>query len=378
MSADLRVVHKALAVCRRWRAHAERAERSLATYKHIAAAGRHGRSRAQLLAPSSIAFLPGGQLVVSEKERLRVLRPFDLKPEHEQGALYEVEVERELARGGGPAGLVSIRNDHASDPAGGITLFVADNANDKVAVENIEDLNAWQEQNLRGWFGSGWYGDRRSSDFLDANLMNPEGLLLHRFEGGAEVYIFVADSGNDRISVWRWPPGDVPGDVYDAESMPVTILSGRRRTTWIPGSGRVPGGAIMRHPCGLATHNNTLFVACSGSDNVLCWELLKPQPQTSAVGCAGRWLRTIGGKGTAPGLFRKPTDVLVARGRLLVSEYTTKRIQILSLEGVPQQVLRIPCPRPSPPLGLTLEEKSGRVYVTAGGPEAPIHVFGVE
>ena len=63
--------------------------------------------------------------------------------------------------------------------------------------------------------------------------------------------------------------------------------------------------------------------------------------------------------GAAPGEFTAPTGVAVAHGRLYVSELVGRRVQVLTLEGAPLQVLGPLCTLPplmlprgsSPPLG---------------------------
>ena len=49
--------------------------------------------------------------------------------------------------------------------------------------------------------------------------------------------------------------------------------------------------------------------------------------------------RIIGARGTAPGQFTGPWGVVVWRGLLLVSENEGRRVQVLTLDGVPLQVL---------------------------------------
>ena len=50
--------------------------------------------------------------------------------------------------------------------------------------------------------------------------------------------------------------------------------------------------------------------------------------------------RAIGGEGDAPGRFKEPQGVAVWRGLLVVSEAGGWRVQVLTLEGVPLQILR--------------------------------------
>ena len=68
--------------------------------------------------------------------------------------------------------------------------------------------------------------------------------------------------------------------------------------------------------------------------------------------------RVIGGKGNAPGRFNHPSGVAVARELLIVSEARGRRLQVLTLAGVPLQVI----PFDDYLRGVTADE--GRVWVT--------------
>ena len=77
--------------------------------------------------------------------------------------------------------------------------------------------------------------------------------------------------------------------------------------------------------------------------------------------------RAIGGEGAAPGRFKKPRGVAISRGRLVVSE-SAGRVQVLSLQGLPLQVLSLD----STLTGLSARE--GRVWV-ADRDGHKVHVF---
>jgi hypothetical protein len=85
---------------------------------------------------------------------------------------------------------------------------------------------------------------------------------------------------------------------------------------------------------GLAHHAGEIFICDSRNHRV---SVVAPH---AADGL--RPLRSFGGEGDAPGQFRKPWDVAVAHGRLVVSEYEGRRLQLLSLRGVPLQTLLFP------------------------------------
>ena len=82
--------------------------------------------------------------------------------------------------------------------------------------------------------------------------------------------------------------------------------------------------------------------------------------------------RAIGRRGVAPGCFMRPHGVAVVRGSLVVSEWAGGRLQVLTLDGVPLQVL--------PLLGSALAgmcvTSDGRVWV-ADGVKHAVHVLGV-
>ena len=56
-----------------------------------------------------------------------------------------------------------------------------------------------------------------------------------------------------------------------------------------------------------------------------------------------RFARALGGKGAARlgGQFEFPTSIAVARGMLVVSEWSGERLQVLTPKGVPLQVLTL-------------------------------------
>ena len=52
-----------------------------------------------------------------------------------------------------------------------------------------------------------------------------------------------------------------------------------------------------------------------------------------------RFVRAFGGWGVAPGQFKYPWGIAVVRGLLVVAEDSGHRVQVLSLKGVPLQVV---------------------------------------
>jgi len=53
----------------------------------------------------------------------------------------------------------------------------------------------------------------------------------------------------------------------------------------------------------------------------------------------GPFLRSFGRKGSAPGEFNRPSAVGVCSGRVLVAEFTGKRLQVLDRNGAPLQII---------------------------------------
>lgn len=87
----------------------------------------------------------------------------------------------------------------------------------------------------------------------------------------------------------------------------------------------------LRFPTGLATHGGEFFVADSENHRVAVY---------SEVGCFARSIGGEGGKGgQAPGMFNEPEGLTVAHGCLVVSEAAGCRLQVLTLQGTPLQVV---------------------------------------
>ena len=86
-------------------------------------------------------------------------------------------------------------------------------------------------------------------------------------------------------------------------------------------------------------HEDELFVADMLNDRVHVFALLASHVCNLQSGRA-RCLRVIGGAGRHPGRFKQPRCLAMHFGRLLVAEHS--RVQVLSLKGVPLQVLPVP------------------------------------
>mmetsp|Transcript_3931 Transcript_3931/g.12182 ORF Transcript_3931/g.12182 Transcript_3931/m.12182 type:complete len:233 (-) Transcript_3931:9-707(-) len=69
----------------------------------------------------------------------------------------------------------------------------------------------------------------------------------------------------------------------------------------------------------------------------------------------GKFLRCFGKKGELPGDFNRPASVGICRGKVVVSEFSGRRMQVLDLDGTPLQLIPV-LPRnwTAPPTARTL------------------------
>ena len=200
--------------------------------------------------------------------------------------------------------------------------------------------------------------------------------------------LFVADTLNNRVVR------------FDAESLKWLSTFG--------GEGRAEGQFLG--PCGLASTEDEVFVVDGHGQRI---QALAPcvrvftntQPWSAAFGLLpvarrlidapcyhyeqvfnlhGGFVRTFGSWGTEPGQFDGPRGIAVANGHLYVAELGTAlggggRVQELSLDGRPLQVLESPAG--SPLYGVCVVSRqdctpnnSSALYVT-GADDSKLHVF---
>ena len=162
--------------------------------------------------------------------------------------------------------------------------------------------------------------------------------------------LFVADTLNNRVVR------------FDAESLKWLSTFG--------GEGRAEGQFLG--PCGLASTEDEVFVVDGHGQRIQVFNL------------QGGFVRTFGSWGTEPGQFDGPRGIAVANGHLYVAELGTAlggggRVQELSLDGRPLQVLESPAG--SPLYGVCVVSRqdctpnnSSALYVT-GADDSKLHVF---
>jgi hypothetical protein len=111
--------------------------------------------------------------------------------------------------------------------------------------------------------------------------------------------------------------------------------------------------ATFDHPRGVACDDGQVVVADRGN---CCLQFFSLED--------GARTRQLGGYGVAPGLFRGPYGVAFASGRLVVSEFEGRRIQVLTPEGAPLQVLVLPNSAECP-TGVAVSMRDASLYVSA-------------
>jgi len=247
----------------------------------ITSFGAWGRADGCLNSPRFLLPVEGGVLVAdSGNDRLQV---FTADGTHVRTILG--------SRPGHPTGL-------ATD---GTHAWVADSSNCSVAKIVLKDGALVTRT---GSYGSGV-----------GEFSAPEGLAL------AHGVLFVADEGNCRVAM------------LDAASLAWRGAFGTR--------GVGPGQLLK--PVGLTVVDNgdrlELFVRDTQNHRVQVFDV----SGANAPGVCGTFVRAFGERGDAPAQFQQPSGMAVdPLGRILVSEAGAGRVQMLTLQGAPLQVLRLP------------------------------------
>ena len=147
---------------------------------------------------------------------------------------------------------------------------------------------------------------------LAGQLMRPVSLALS--DSGRRI--FVADSGNHRIAVFDTEP-----------TLEFAVNLGG------PHAGS--GEGEFHTPVCLVRHGSELYVCDRDNDRIVVihCKLLEP-------------VRTFGSSGGGPGQFTRPSRACVCAERLLVLDapLCNSRVQLLTLGGVPQQVVHLAAP----------------------------------
>ena len=374
----LRELHVCAQLSTLWRAEANARRDALRLVQHETSFGVRGSGKDQIHNASSLALADRkGSLFVCEKERMRLLGPSGDHlslwghpgREHWQGWLPSIVPN--VRGSSGPSGLAVRPNPRGLelDPAAtsemqrqGVfnslgddqILYVSDAGTDRVykitrkvftitrpGRRNTLALGPWAEEPE---VSAGGYGT------ADGELVSPGALALGEAVEGAAPPLFVSEG--DRVSC------------FDADTLAFRFRLGRR--------GSAAGEFLS--PAGLALGYNPLSPAGHGAELYVC-DMNNHRVQVFAAE-DGAFRRAFGRRGDAPGEFARPVAVAVARGRLLVGEFTGKRCQVLSLHGVPLQLLTtLAGGVPARLGGFAVDEDGGRVFALAAAPAAPLHVF---
>jgi DNA-binding beta-propeller fold protein YncE len=219
------------------------------------------------------------------------------------------------------------------------------------------------ERLLRWIVGLG-EGLRREPDELtrpQSGAVDAAGRVYVSDAGRGAVFVF--DAAEGKLQLWRSADGAAE------MSTPVGIAPGRDGEVLVAdaGLGRVLrlgaegeplgsfGDGALGRPTGLARDARTgeVYVVDTQAHDIKVFD------------DAGRLLRRIGGRGSAPGRFNGPTHLALAAGRLYVADTLNARVQVLTPEGEPLQVIgrrglyRGNLTRPK---GVTVD-RDGNVYV---------------
>jgi NHL repeat len=136
--------------------------------------------------------------------------------------------------------------------------------------------------------------------------------------------LFVADTGNRRVLVWRRLP--------DRHGAPADLVLGQRDfNTRDENAGGAPGPVGMRWPHGIAVLGNTLLVADAGDNRVMAWrgppsangtpcDFVLGQPDVHAVD------HNQAGYYPTASAMNMPYGLAVQRGRVIVADTANSRL----------------------------------------------------
>ena len=156
--------------------------------------------------------------------------------------------------------------------------------------------------------------------------------------------LFVADSDNHRIVE------------YAASNLSYVRAFG----------GKGDGIGQFKEPRGLCT------VPCEANDQLMIADTRNHRLIRANV--SGEVIASLGGPGTKAGLFREPIGVACTTHAIFVSEEGNRRLQVLSYQGAPMQVISFGRVASPPPIK-SLCAGDGYVYVVTGN---KVRVFSEE
>lgn len=178
-----------------------------------------------------------------------------------------------------------------------LMVWIADSENNRVSIWTRPDAasTAWVNQTTFGAIGS------NATEFV-----TPVGLTV----SADGLSVWVADYGNNRISVWARPDS--------------TSTSWANATTFGSGPGDDPGSFFGPLDVAVVPDTLTLWIADEGNQRISVWT----RPDAASNAWAN--LTIIGSLGSAANQFAEPSGIAVsANGRTLwVADYGNNRISV--------------------------------------------------
>jgi len=136
------------------------------------------------------------------------------------------------------------------------------------------------------------------ADDTSVNVRKSYQLALLRV---AKEVVYIGTADNTVAAYVSWAPGGL-----SRLDFCFNLGAGRRGTKI----------GEFRQPLGLARHKTEIFVADSENHRIQVFDLL------------GKFLRCFGKKGELPGDFNRPASVGICRGKVVVSEFSGRRMQV--------------------------------------------------
>jgi len=294
--------------------------------------GERGTGRAQFQGPRHVAALKtGGAVIVDgQNERIQVFNRFGECVRMVEGVCTPTGVAI-----GGPEGdtlyWAESTNAHKVYRLRLSAKSAKTAAEPNVGLAAVSVRRPWASRKTAlGGLGEA-YGE----------LQDPQDLCLYEEE------LFVAEWGNHRISV------------FNKTSLAFLRHIGHGDDEGYEG-GSGPGE--LDQPCGVAVHADEVFVCDTWNHRISVFER-----------ASGAFLRSFGKRGREPGEFNYPCGIEIAHGRMYVTERSGKRLQALSLEGEPLQVL--PAPSDGWLYGICLDAHD-QLWVTSSNQHC-VHILSV-